>query len=292
MPQIELYERRNQSDKELPVYMSVGPPTEAVEVAAPHWHEHVEMVYIAQGASNICIDQQCYRAEYGDLLIANSGQVHSIYRTQNTYRQYVMIIDLGAISKELCEENYMFSSHIKDDEKIKSLVERIFSERFLSENGWKQMCRALITELLVYLCRNYVVDVLPSREVIQRRKALERLRPALRFIDEHLSERLTIEKLAKILYISEERFGHLFRDGVGQSPLQYINMIRLQKAIFLLMKGEHTVTEVSSAVGFYDYNHFGRLFKKVYGCTPNQVRLGNVDIESLGVAKFKNSGNV
>ena len=292
MPQLELYERRNQSDKELPVHMSIGPFTTAEQITAPHWHEHIELVYIAEGTANIYIDQQCYFAQVGDLAIANSGQVHSIYRTQNPYRQYVMIIDLSAVSKELYEKNYIFSSLIQGDETIQNLLNRIFLERVQEKTGWKQLCRALITELLVYLSREYVVDVLPSREMVRRRKALERLKPALIYIDNHLSEHLTMGKLAKTLYISEERFGHLFREGIGQPPLQYINTIRLQKAVFLLKTGEYTVTEVATAVGFCDYNHFGRLFRKRYGYTPNQVRLGKVTVECFEGVGTENSGNV
>ena len=49
-------------------------------------------------------------------------------------------------------------------------------------------------------------------------------------------------------------------------------------SVNLLKTEEHTVTEVAQAVGFFDYNHFGRLFRRRYGCTPNQVRQGKVEI--------------
>ena len=69
-------------------------------------------------------------------------------------------------------------------------------------------------------------------------------------------------------------------------PLKYINQIRLRKAMNLLKTGAHTVTEVADAVGFQDYNHFGRLFRKAFGATPNRIRLEAA--EKLA----ENSGNV
>ena len=55
--------------------------------------------------------------------------------------------------------------------------------------------------------------------------------------------------------------------------LQYINDMRLKSAQNLLKTNEYTVTEVAEAVGFLDYNHFGRLFRKHYGYTPYEVIL-------------------
>ena len=82
------------------------------------------------------------------------------------------------------------------------------------------------------------------------------------------------------------RFGHLFREVVGQPPLKYINQIRLRKAMNLLKTGAYTVTEVADAVGFQDYNHFGRLFRKTYGTTPNRIRL------DVATELEENSGNI
>ena len=48
------------------------------------------------------------------------------------------------------------------------------------------------------------------------------------------------------------------------------------------------VTEVAESIGFRDYNHFGRLFRKRYGCTPYDVKSGRVTAEEA----VKNSGNV
>jgi len=93
-------------------------------------------------------------------------------------------------------------------------------------------------------------------------------------VEKHFAEKITVAKLARMLCMSEDHFGHLFREAVGRSPLQFINDIRLRKAANLLETEEFSVTEVAAAVGFSDYNHFGRLFRKRYGCTPNQVRRG------------------
>ena len=62
---------------------------------------------------------------------------------------------------------------------------------------------------------------------------------------------------------------------MNKAPLQYINEIRLRKAMHMLKKNNLPVSEVALAVGFQDYNHFGRMFRKQYGRTPMEIRNDN-----------------
>ena len=55
------------------------------------------------------------------------------------------------------------------------------------------------------------------------------------------------------------------------APLQYMNEVRLKKAMHLLKSGNYSAAEVADAVGFSDYNHFGRLFRRYYQCTPMEA---------------------
>ena len=71
----------------------------------------------------------------------------------------------------------------------------------------------------------------------------------------------------------------------GSLAAAFLDM-RLKKALSLLENGEHTVTEVAESIGFRDYNHFGRLFRKRYGCTPYDVKSGKVSADEAA----KNSG--
>jgi len=58
---------------------------------------------------------------------------------------------------------------------------------------------------------------------------------------------------------------------MGIAPGQYINKVRLHKALLLLRTGKYPLSEVAERCGFTDYNHFGRLFRKTFGCTPSQA---------------------
>lgn len=279
MPNLELYEKKVLSDEELPVQLAENRHAECGEVFGSHWHEHIEIHCVIRGSAVFHIDRERYEVKAGDIVIANRNQLHAGYSTAVPYEAVLLVFDPSDISRELGEENRRFQSLICGDAALGRMVGEAFDIYTEKGLGYRALCRAKITELLVYLCRHYTAESLAQKDMVKRRRDLERLQPALDYIEQNYAERISVAQLAQLLCLSPDRLGHLFRDGVGQAPLQYINEIRLRKAMNLLKTEEYTVTEVAQAVGFFDYNHFGRLFRRRYGCTPNQVRQGKTASE-------------
>lgn len=288
MPQLELYENKELLDPELPVQINDDSRSEESWIFKGHWHEHLEIHCIVEGEAVFHLNQQQYQAVRGDLIIVNSNELHGGLCTKAPYYAHVVIFDVGDISPELAKKNCIFSRHVKGDKAAEQLMQRISREKNTADFAYKQMCKGLVLELLSYLCRNYVVQMIPERDSRRRKKDLDRLNTVLNYIERHISEPITNAQLAKIACLSEDRFCHVFRSGVGKPPLQYINDMRLKKALSLLENSEHTVTEVAESIGFRDYNHFGRLFRKRYGCTPYDIKSGKVTADEA----VKNSGIV
>lgn len=279
MPQLELYENKVLLDEELPIRIDENVRSTPGGIYPIHWHEHIELHYVVEGEAVMQVDQTGYRMGSGDLLVVNSNALHSGEAVRTPYRAFVIIFDVKDLSPELAKNNYIFRPLICQDQQIGAMFTRIFREKQARGCAYKQLCRALSLELLVYLCRHYVVDELPERSGQKRRKNLERLNTVLLFIERHYAEPITNAQLADLICLSEDRFCHLFREEIGSAPLQYINEMRLKKAMALLERNEYTVTEVAEAVGFRDYNHFGRLFRKRFGCTPREAKSGKAMIE-------------
>ena len=274
MPELELYEKKVLHDGELPAQLGRARHERAEELFNSHWHEHLELHYLLEGSAEISLNQHTHHVGPGDLVIANSNELHSGMCTAAPYSSRILIFDLADLSPELAKNNYLFSSVIHGDPVARTLIDRIFREESEARPAWKQQCRALLTELVVHLCREHVVKSLPEKDNRKRKKELERLNTVLYYIEQHFDEAISNTMLAELICLSTDRFEHLFREGIGCSPLQYINDMRLKKAMYLLRSNEHSVTQVAEAVGFRDYNHFGRLFRKRYGLTPYQAKNG------------------
>ncbi|MCZ7645100.1 MAG: helix-turn-helix transcriptional regulator [Planctomycetota bacterium] len=77
-----------------------------------------------------------------------------------------------------------------------------------------------------------------------------------------------MENLAERAYLSPEYFSKVFKRLTGQTPIEFINALRLDKAKQLLADPALPVTEIAFRTGFHDANYFTRQFKKAEGVSP------------------------
>ncbi|MFD0693468.1 helix-turn-helix domain-containing protein [Paenibacillus sp. GCM10027628] len=96
------------------------------------------------------------------------------------------------------------------------------------------------------------------------------IRMAIAHIKENHHRKMSLTQIAQYCFISTHYFAHLFKKEVGLSFIEYVNKIRIEKAVYLLETTDLTVREIARQVGFPDANYFARKFK-VYmnGCPTN-----------------------
>lgn len=270
MNTFENYEKRMNPDEEFPVDLFLNQIYQRGEYFSPHWHEHIELHYILKGRTTICCNHQVIQASQGEVIIVNSNELHVGTSDTGRMEAIVIIFALDSFTKDLVQQNVLFQPLIQEDKWLNRLFTSIYQENQNKQSGYKLACKGMIYELIAYLVRNYGVENLSEREGAKRKRELERLNTVLQYIGNNYSEPVTIPQLAKMMHVSEGRFGHLFKENVGKSPLNYINEVRLKKTVHLLQQGRFNVSEAALEAGFCDINHFGRQFKKYYGCTPTE----------------------
>lgn len=269
---LELYEKKILKDKEFPIQLIVNKCNSKGKYFSAHWHEQIELHYVVRGRTVIKLEQEEMEAGEGALVIANSNVLHEGYCRNGEMEVLVAIFDMEDFSRELADKNIIFCPIISGDAEISRIMLRIYEEYQRKEIGYQLVCKGELLKLVTYLARNKAIEMLSEEGVLKRRKKLERLNRVYQYIEMHYTEIITNCELAEMVHLSEGRFCHIFKESAGMAPQQYINEIRLNKAMKLLKQDTLTATEVVEAVGFLDYNNFGRMFRKYFGCTPLEAR--------------------
>jgi len=103
------------------------------------------------------------------------------------------------------------------------------------------------------------------------------LKPAIEYIADNYTKKITIRQLANVCNISESYFSRLFSKCFGKNVTDYINDTRISKAKVLLSNPEVTVNYIARFCGYEDSSYFIKRFKKITGVTPHEYRkaLGN-----------------
>ena len=99
-----------------------------------------------------------------------------------------------------------------------------------------------------------------------------RLGRVLDYIDEHLSDDLSLSELAAVAGMSPHYFAELFRRSTGHPPHRYVLLQRIERAKQVLSDANCSVLEVGFDIGFQNSSHFARVFRKHVGMSPTQFR--------------------
>ena len=131
------------------------------------------------------------------------------------------------------------------------------------------MADLALKELLVRLMQTQAGKLIEND--FHKLKTSNRLAFIIDYIKNNLHQKLSIEHLAKLAFVSKSNFFKLFKYELGTSPNEYILLQRIKKAKELL-KENYSIKEVAFATGFSDTNHLIKTFKTFEGMTPKNYQ--------------------
>ncbi|TAF32148.1 MAG: helix-turn-helix domain-containing protein [Cytophagales bacterium] len=150
---------------------------------------------------------------------------------------------------------------------LKQTIPYLSHEGFLNEEFYLTLAEYVVSDHLHLYKQFQRVAAVKSSTRKHLLRCVERGR---QFMDAYFEQPLGIEQVAKEAAMSQYHFFRLFRNVYGQSPYQYINQKKFERAFSLLISGHYSVSEVATSVGFSDIYVFSKAFKKHFGMSPSQ----------------------
>ena len=148
---------------------------------------------------------------------------------------------------------------------------------------YEEVTRGLIYSLLMIVAainREYAKDIEPIKETSVK------IKEVISYIGENYMRDIKISELAEICSVSETHFRRLFGEAMNMTPLEYVNLVRIQAACDLLSKTRYSMETVAEKVGFQTVSTFNRNFRRFTRTSPYQWKI-NANSYEKKVQEFK-----
>jgi two-component system response regulator YesN len=139
---------------------------------------------------------------------------------------------------------------------------------------FKTMTKELSTleQTSIYLGKVFAV-VIELRENVSRKKYSSLLQDARTYINQNFdNEEISLNTVAASVNLSPNHFSTIFSQETGQTFIEYLTFVRMEKSKELLRGTSMKTAEIAYAVGYKDAHYFSYLFKKTQECTPREFR--------------------
>ena len=276
-----------------PIYLN-----KAYEPATSHLHAHdfIEIAYVVSGLGTHCIGENEYNVSKGDLFIINYNIPHEFRSLKDTSMPrlwvYNCIFKPEFIDYKLvnCKDFHNITQHFlfrsvfpeeatfnddiklqgKESQEIEELYEKMYREFHLKDEGYIEILRAYVIELLITIFRLYKkTNVINDKLESHRQEIMNRV---IRYMKDNFTKELKLEEISTIAFLSPNYFSKLFKECTAMTVSEYMQKIRIEEACNLLRTTERKVIDIAFQVGYRDIKYFNQIFKRISGKTPGGYR--------------------
>ncbi len=233
----------------------------------PHWHLENELIIVEQGCVTVSHNHQEYNLTAGESIFLSSGEIHYIKSEADSITA-ITLFD-AALTAPLTSHYQLCCAKLSDNYDITAVFSLIQRERSEKKPFFEQQTCVLITDLMIRIFRGESCMPAASR---QEHSSIDNYKNLLDEIDKNYNY-ITFSDAAAFMGLSEPYFSRFFRKISGMTFSRYLNTVRLEHAIAMLLENprKHSVTEIASLCGFETIRHFNRVFRDITGMSPREL---------------------
>lgn len=235
-----------------------------------HWHMEHELIACREGSAQVMLDDTMFNITQQQCIFCHSGRVHYISASPDSLLLVCLFDEkmYDPITSPFALENPVFEDRYGILPKLSEIRHELQNQPIFFE------CRteAMIGEILVDVFRGE-----PLRKAQwQFSDVITRYKQLLNHIDLEY-EHITYQNAVQFMNMSDAYFSRYFKRQAGMTFSQYMNVVRIEKAVQLLDSAPTMkITDVMLRCGFNTIRSFNRVFREVTGFTPTTLPPGYV----------------
>ena len=244
-----------------------------------HDHDFTELTYILSGKGKYLVEGITYDVEAGDVIICNPGVKHTniiVNPKEPTVEFFAGFTgfhfkNMPPNSIILPDGGYVLHTSTESKQEISKHCFEMIAENESNQVGKYFMLKAHLMQILLLMIRN-ISEVEDSSqkgcnfESYNKSYAVKKI---INYLNENYENKISLDQIAHNMYLSPVYISKIFKEETGESPINYLIKIRLEKAKDILLNSEGgSIKSIANRVGYEDVYHFSKLFKKYYGISP------------------------
>lgn len=251
-----------------------------------HWHDEMELVVIKKGQGYVSVDFDKHLVHSGDIIMICPGCLHAIEQDTSYKMEYENIIFkpelLSSGANDLCMlqymkplldgtlpvEHFLTPAH-EVFESLSNCIRQIDLVCADQTTGWQLAVKSALFYFFFLLISERQKKTV---SISHNPKSLEKMKTVLKYVEEHYTEKLTIDDMAKLTFYSKSHFMKFFKVHMGTGFTEYLNDYRLAMAARLLKSSDESILMIAEESGFDNLSYFNRIFKRKYGVSPGSYR--------------------
>ena len=245
-------------------------------------HPHYELLYLIKGDLAYTTGGYTYQVSPGDFLILNVRELHKLTINLHTdYERYVLQFSPLAVSikdqdMERIFQEFLLSGHSPlhifakkdvDQTNVVALMQEIEANCVRNDTFTLYRVNALILELAAAVSELHKLSRKRKGETADL-QVNDHIKKVVSYISDHITENITINGIARDLYLNPYYISHLFTKTMGISLKKYVTTMKIFRAEELINEGK-PATQVSEMLGFTYYSTFFNAYKTILRKTPS-----------------------
>lgn len=273
--------------QDIPVLVLTGEKWETVYgMDNIHFHNYLEIGYCHYGDGAVQLTERNLPYHAGTMTFVPKNIPHRTCPDPETADQKqkweYLFLDADGILKTCFSDTPEKAAKLKknleqnvfvldrsENNRAAELMQMLIEEAVQKKSNYKYAVLALAFNLLLFFNRQEPGDIEQRNEASD---AMNYVRKIISYIELHYMEDIKAKDMAKSCELSETHMRRIFLEYTNTTPSEYLNLIRINKACELLMKGKCSIERVSDLVGYPVLSTFMRNFKKITGLSPSSWR--------------------
>jgi len=234
-----------------------------------HTHDTYEVFWFLDGDIDYIIEGQIFPLKPFEMIMIPPHIMHrAVQKSPVRYERLIFNIETEFFDRFHCPEYqdalYRSNPKIDADLVFSSGLSDVLERLRLYTKNFSERSDALYASTLLETL--HLLSKIDNTGEVVKENNIQKI---IRYLNEHMTEKLSLDTLADSVYLSKEHLCRSFKKATGYTVVSYLNHIRINHVIELHKKGM-TLSEASAQVGFGSYNHFYKIYYKENGCSPRK----------------------